>query len=214
MIGAYLHGPKYVRSQHEPRIRSVFGSAGASPSQIRQLINRLRTRTVYKRLLVRAEHRKTWGKERCPANPGDGTIHGTETILFRHTIRFSEGWAREWFVAGLTCGENLAERCAIQFCAGRADKRTMYLKDPVVKEQQAGPFNLVVRAASTSCAGKMVDDNVLKQLGDLAATLSFRPEIQVRGNRLAVYLADRNATVDDVEALRNLADFAGSVANV
>lgn len=148
-----------------------------------------------------------------PKDVVDGILNGSEAILFRHSIRFSEGWAREWFVAGVSSAETIAERCAVQFCKGRADKSTMYLKDPVVKELKVGPFNLVVRAASRSYAGKIVDDGVLKQLAGLAGNLSFRPEIQVRGKRIVAYPADRNVTVDDVETLGDLFEFTKSAAS-
>jgi hypothetical protein len=143
-----------------------------------------------------------------------GIMNGLEVILFRHSIRFSEGWAREWLVSGVTSAETIAERCAVQFCKGKADKSTMYLQDPVVKKQKAGLFNLVVRATGPSYAGKIVDDGVLKQLSGLAGDLSFRPEIQVRGKRIVAYLADRNATVDDVETLGNLFKFTISAASI
>jgi hypothetical protein len=149
-----------------------------------------------------------------PKDVVDGILNGSEAILFRHSIRFSEGWAREWFVAGVTSAETIAERCAVQFCQGRADKSTMYLQDPVVKEQKVGPFNLVVRAADPTFAGKIVEEGVLKQLADLARDLSFRPEIQVRGKRIVAYLADRNATVDNVETLENLFEFTKSAAAI
>jgi hypothetical protein len=149
-----------------------------------------------------------------PKDVVNGILNGSEAILFRHSIRFSEGWAKEWFVAGVTSAETIAERCAVQFCKGRADKNTMYLQDPVVKEQKVGPFNLVVRAAGPSSAGKIVDEGVLKQLADLAGNLSFRPEIQIRGKRIVAYLADRNATVDDVETLESLFEFTKSAASV
>ena len=148
-----------------------------------------------------------------PKDVVDGIMNGSEAILFRHSIRFSEGWAREWFVAGLTSAEPIAERCAVQFCKGRTDKSSMYLQDPVVKEQKVGPFNLVVRAANQSCAGKMVEDGFLKQIAGLASNLSFRPEIQVRGKRIVAYPADRNASVDDVETLGNLFEFTKSAAS-
>ncbi len=143
-----------------------------------------------------------------------GIMNGSEAILFRHSIRITEGWAREWFDSGVTSAETIAERCAVQFCKGRADKSTMYLQDPVVKEQKIGPFNMVVRAAPPSYAGKIMDDSVLNQLSGLAGDLSFRPEIQVRGKRIVAYLADRNATVDDVETLINLFEFTKSAASV
>jgi len=149
-----------------------------------------------------------------PKDVVNGILNGSESILFRHSIRFSEGWAREWFVAGVTSAETIAERCAVQFYKGRVDKSTMYLRDPVVKEQEVGPFNLVVRATGPSSAGKIMDEGVLKQLADLARNLSFRPEIQVRGKRIVAYLADRNATVEDEETLMSLFEFTKSVASM
>jgi hypothetical protein len=149
-----------------------------------------------------------------PKDVVHGIASGLEAILFRHRIRFSEGWAREWFVAGVTSAETIAERCAVQFCKRRADRSTMYLQDPVVKEQKVGPFNLIVRAAGPSYAGKIVDDGVLKQLAVMAENLPFRPEIQVRGKRIAAYLADRNAEVEDAETLGTLLEFTRSAASV
>jgi hypothetical protein len=149
-----------------------------------------------------------------PKDVVDGTMNGSEVILFRHMIRFSEGWAREWFVAGLTCTDPLAERCSVQFCKGRLDKRSMYLQDPIVKERKIGAFNLVVRAASRSYASKIVDDGFLKQIAGLAGNLSFRPEIQIRGKRIAAYPADRNVSVEDVETLGKLFEFTKSATSV
>jgi len=143
-----------------------------------------------------------------------GVMHGSEAILFRHYTRFSEGWAKEWFVAGVISEEILAERCAVQFCKSRADKEKIYLPDPVVKELKVGTFNLVVRAMSPSCAGKIMDDDVLRQLAGLAGNLSFRPEIQVREKRIVAYLADRNAPVVDVETLEDLFKFTNSAVGI
>ena len=143
-----------------------------------------------------------------------GILNGSEVILFRHSTRFSEGWAREWFVAGVTSSETVAGRCAVQFCKAKADKTTMYLQDPITKEQKIGSFNLVVRAADPFSAGRILDEGVLNQLADIAGILTFRPEIQIRGKRIVAYLADRNATVDDVETLENLFEFAKRAASV
>jgi len=143
-----------------------------------------------------------------------GMSNGSEALLFRHRIRFSEGWAREWFVAGVNSAETIAKRCAIQFCKGKADKSTMYLQDPVLTEQKVGAFIMVVRAAEPSSAGKIVEPGVLNCLADLAGNIPFRPEIQVRGKRIVAYPADRNTTVDDVETLEKLFQFTKSAASV
>ncbi|MFC1813932.1 hypothetical protein ACFL03_14705 [Thermodesulfobacteriota bacterium] len=145
-----------------------------------------------------------------PNDVVEGKLNGAAAILFRHRVRFLEGWAREWFVAGITNDETISERCTVQFCKGNADKDTIYLQDPIIKELNIGPFLMVVRASGTSSAGKTLDEGVLKQLADLAENLSFRPEIQIRGNRLAAYLADRNATIENPETIDDLFEFARS----
>ncbi len=142
-----------------------------------------------------------------------GSMDGEKVILFRHSIRYSEGWAREWFVAGVRCPESLSEACAIEFHEGKADRTSNYLADPVVKEKKVGPFNLSVRAASPSHAGMFMHDHVLNQLANSAQKLSFRPEIQVRGNRVAAYPADRNATIEQVETLESLLAFTRSASS-
>ena len=147
-----------------------------------------------------------------PKDVVNGRLNGSEIILFRHSIRFSESWAREWFVAGISSTEILAERCSLQFCKRSSDKQTMYLRDPVLKEQSFGSYNMVVRAVDPFSGGKIVNEVVLKQLYDLASNLSFRPEIQVRGKRIVAYPADRNATIDDVETLENLFEFTKNAA--
>lgn len=147
-----------------------------------------------------------------PQDVVSGTVSSFETVLFRHSIRYSEGWGREWFVVGLTAAELIAERCTVQFCKGRADKNAMHLPDAIVKEQKIGPFDVVVRAPTPSHAGKMIDDRVLRQLAGFAEELSFRPEIQVRGKRIIAYLADRNATLDGAETLGELLEFTKRAA--
>lgn len=149
-----------------------------------------------------------------PKNVVSGTANRSPVVLFRHFIRFSEGWAREWFVAGVTAPEIIADRCSVQFCKKATERNTIYLPDTVVKEYNAGPFRMVVRTASPSAAGRMAEDRVLTQLAGLAGKLSFRPEIQVRGKRLAAYAADRNAAVDDVQTLNALLEFAQAAARV
>jgi len=143
-----------------------------------------------------------------PKDVVSGAENSLGVLIFRHSIRYSEGWAREWFVAGLTATDHIADRCSVQFCRRRSDKRTMHLQDDIVKEQTFGSFSIVVRAESASHAGKLLDDNCLQQLASLAEKLSFRPEIQVRGKRVIAYLAARNATVDDVNTIGDLLEFA------
>jgi hypothetical protein len=152
--------------------------------------------------------------ETIPVDVVSGSLNNAETILFRHHIRLGEGWGREWFVAGITTDHALARRCAIQFCKRRSDRSSMYLPDPIIEEQSGGTYDVVVRAAVPADAGKLTDPGVLQRLSRLGADLSFRPEIQVRGNRIAAYPAGRNATIEDVTTLASLAEFTRRVAGI
>jgi hypothetical protein len=143
-----------------------------------------------------------------------GTLRGLAVVLFRHRTRFYEGYSREWWVAGVQADRDLAERCSVQLLEGSAAVDSIYLRDSVVKQKETGSFRVVVRAPSESAAGRMADDDVLQRLSRLARSLPFRAEIQIRGSRVAAYLADRNATIEGVEDLRKLLDFSFSVASM
>ena len=149
-----------------------------------------------------------------PKDVVHGEMNGVKVILFRHSIRYSEGWAREWFVAGVAGAASSLERCAIQFLKAKAHPISMHLQDSIVKEHKAAPFNLALRAASQAHAVKVIDANVLNRISGLAGELPFRPEIQVRGNRVAAYPADRNETIDGVETLERLLAFTRSAAKI
>ena len=149
-----------------------------------------------------------------PEDVVTGSMDGRQVVLFRHRIRYGEGWAREWYVAGLVLAEPMARGCAVQFCKRRSHRSTLYLEDGIVKERQLRFFTLVVRAAAPAAAGCLMEDRVLAQLDRLAGGLPFRPEIQVRGARLIAYPADRNAVLDDGDALAVLVRFAGHAADI
>jgi hypothetical protein len=143
-----------------------------------------------------------------------GTIEGMGVVLFRHSTLFYEGDAREWFVAGVRSNADIAERCSVQFLEHGASKDTMYLRDPVVEEQETGSFQVVVRAPNRASAGRMVDGDVLRKLSSLADMLSFRPEIQVRGPRVAVYPADRNESVENAAVVGQILDCCRHIATM
>ncbi len=149
-----------------------------------------------------------------PKDVVHGKTKGGESILFRHQSRFSEGWAREWFVAGITNAEPIVERCTIQFFKGKAITDSVYLKDPVVRELAIGPFNVIVRAETDSSTYQIINEDVLNQLVAIARKLHFTPEIQIRGKRVIAYLADRNSSVDNLETLEALFEFVKVVAGI
>lgn len=150
-----------------------------------------------------------------PKDLVSGSLDGMEVVAFRHRTRIYEGYTMEWSVVGLTTGQEMARRCSVQLLRKGTRSSTMYLTDGVIIEVEAGPFRLVVRAPELEAAGSFSSEDVLARLAELADRLRFRPDIQVRGKRIAVYPAGRNDTVESTDDLIALLHFAqGAVAAV
>ncbi len=143
-----------------------------------------------------------------PEDVVSGVFEGRPVVAFRHMTRFAEDETREWFVAGVEAPVTIAVRSAVQFQKPRSSVRTSYLKDPIAKEAERAGLHLVVRAPTPDDAGPLMQDDLLDALAERASSLPFRPEIQIRGNRLAAYPASRNASLDGVDQLAALMQFA------
>lgn len=146
-----------------------------------------------------------------PTDVVTGMISGRQMILYRHRIRFTEGWAREWFVAGVSNLTLPPFYGAIQFFHSQHEIDSVYLARPVIRQQQVDDWLLVLRADDKDMT--FLDDNKLQALAALASRLDFRPEIQFQPDRLAVYIADRNLQVDKT-LLSQLSDFACDSADL
>lgn len=121
----------------------------------------------------------------------------------------------EWAIVGLTARQQMADRCSVQFLRRRTQTSTTYLKDGLIIEADAAPFRVMVRAPDLKASGSFSNKDVLTRLAELAGELRFRPEIQVRGKRIAVYPAGRNDTLESADDLDALLHFArGAMAAV
>ncbi|MDZ7828128.1 MAG: hypothetical protein U5K33_01145 [Halofilum sp. (in: g-proteobacteria)] len=144
----------------------------------------------------------------------NGVLDGQGMFVFRQGKASSEASAPAWVVAGLELKKPIADRCAVQFCRNSADREVDYLADPVVKEHEVGASTVVVRARDAAGAGRLVEERVLEQLVDRAGQLPFRPEMQIRGNRIIAYPADHHTTIDHRKDLDHLMGLAKRAANV
>lgn len=149
-----------------------------------------------------------------PTDVVSGDIGGDRVLAFRHTSRFAEGNAREWLVAGVNAQQAIAPRAAVQFLKPRSSPDTLYLADPITEEHEVAGFRLIVRSPTPDAAGALLLEDRMRALAKAASRLPFRPEIQVREHRLAAYPASRNASLDDVDQLAALMQFAREAAQV
>jgi len=143
-----------------------------------------------------------------------GTLDGVRILLFRHAASESEDEPGAWFVAGVEAREPVASRGSVQFCRQGADSDTRYLRDPVLKREEIGLFDVVVRAADASSAGELLDQQLLRQLAERAEELSLHPEIQVRDRRVVVYPANPGTARNEVQTLDRLLALARRTAGI
>jgi len=150
-----------------------------------------------------------------PQDVVSGVLDGQRIFVFRLGLRDPDGSAHEWFVAGLQLKKPIADRCSVQFCLPGADTETSYLADPIVNQQQTDSFDAVVRARDAAGAGRLMEEQVLGQLATHAEQFPFRPELQVRQDRIIAYPADRDTAIDhanDLDLLMGLTKRAASIA--
>ena len=151
------------------------------------------------------------------SNPKDvvsGVLDGQRIFVFRLDTRDSEGSAREWSVAGLQLKKPIADRCSLQFCPPEGCSESTQLHEPIVKEQEIGSYNVVVRSGDSSGAGRLTEEKVLGPIAARAGQLAFRPELQVRGARMIAYPADRHTTIDHANELDRLLALVKTTADI
>ena len=149
-----------------------------------------------------------------PTDVASGLIDGHRVVAFRHVSRFDEGNAREWLVAGVEAPTAIASRAAVQFLTPRGSADTLYLEDPIAKEHDVAGARVVLRSPTPDAAGALLQEQRLEALADAASRLPFRPELQVRDHRVVAYPASRNASLDGVDQLTALIQFALEAAKI
>lgn len=141
-----------------------------------------------------------------------GRLNGRNMIAFRHSTRFTEGDAREWYVVGVSAAHSIAERASVQFLDASEDESTRYLRDGVVAEHTINGLRVVVRGPTPHAAHRLLDQAVFADLAELVADVWSRPEIQVRQERIAIYPKGRSVTIDRPDRLTELLEVAIAVS--
>ncbi|MCP5115519.1 MAG: hypothetical protein GY953_32230 [bacterium] len=96
----------------------------------------------------------------------------------------------------------------------KSQLQTMYLSDPVRHTADCPPFQIALRGRSSDEVAALVDAAKLNGLASLAGSVPFRPEVQIRDDRVAAYTADRNFDPRSMADLEKLVDFTSRAANM
>ena len=149
-----------------------------------------------------------------PMNVVTGGVDEGELCVFVHSTRVYEGYEREWFVCILRTENHLCSAASIERRRGRLREVTELGGDPIVSFRQDLRFErmFVVVGQDADRLRLLLASPVRELLLERTPRLPFVPGIQLRGDRVAVYLADRNADLADVDEVGQLVAFTRDLA--
>lgn len=140
-----------------------------------------------------------------------GDVPEGNICLFVHGTREWEGNARLWTICLLACSKHVGPTARIR---PREVRHVREINDDPVVTFGGGRFDQLfeVRSPRPEQLRSALDEGTRKSIVDQAEALPFTVEIQILGDRVAVYPGRRNDQAGDVEELERMVALARSVA--
>jgi hypothetical protein len=149
-----------------------------------------------------------------PKNVVLGDVDEGRLCAFVHGTREQEDQARQWFVCVIEAAKPLCGAVLVRSRRTEARRVREVGVAPEVSFDEDPDFHrrFLVRARDAAGARRCLGSEARRFLLAGAGRLPFVPEAQIRGRRLAVYLAERNAEPESVEDLSALVSFTRGLA--
>lgn len=146
--------------------------------------------------------------EREPQNVVHGSRDEGELCLFQHGVRVTDGDARLYTVCVLRSPRTLGGPFLLRFPRGGRAPETRASLGASIAIEGVDPGELVAEAATEDAVPGALDAATGRALAEAEGALPFRAELQVHDQRVAAYLAERNADPESGEDLDRLVAFA------
>jgi hypothetical protein len=144
---------------------------------------------------------------RIPSNVSLGRVAEGRSCLFQHSLRVDEGRSFEWHVCLIETDRPLCDSLVLRFLRGSAaPSNPFYSNDEIVLDPK-WECHVVALGSDADRAAQLLRAETLAKLVEGADRLPWRVDLQVRGDRVAVYLSERNADPESPEDLARLLDF-------
>jgi hypothetical protein len=144
---------------------------------------------------------------RIPSNVILGRVAEGRGCLFQHSLRVDEGRSFEWHVCLIEAERHLCDSLVLRFLHGRAAPSNPFYSNDEIPLDPKWECHVVALGSDADRAAQLLRAETLAKLVEGADRLPWRVDLQVRGDRVAVYLAERNADPESPEDLARLLDF-------
>ena len=150
---------------------------------------------------------------RIPSNVVVGEVAEGRVCLFQHSLRVHEGYAFQWNVCLVQTQRPLCDSLVLRFLRGSpAPPNPLYAGDEIPPDPK-WEQQLVAHGSDPDTAARLLPAELLAELVERADRLPWRVDLQIRGDRIAAYPAERNADLESPEQLVALFDFTRSAAH-
>ncbi|AKB85514.1 hypothetical protein [Methanococcoides methylutens] len=142
-----------------------------------------------------------------PENVVIGSVPEGKIYLFQHYVRIYEGNALQLDVCILELEKPIIDRLIIRFKKGKSRLTNDLYTMPELDIDPKWTNDVAIYKNDPKFKD-VLDDSTLTTLVQKANNLPWRTDLQIKNNLLAVYIAERNSSVESENDLSLLIDFA------
>lgn len=149
-----------------------------------------------------------------PKNVIMGTAPEGTFYFFQHHRRHYEDYAFQFNVLVLELNRYVAESLIICFKKGKSKLTNHFYTNPELPISEKWTEQIIVYGKNKNESLSLLEDANLKMLIQNANSLPWRVDLQIQKDRMAVYIADRNADIEKESDFFKLKEFAQNAAEV
>ncbi|MEL4305242.1 hypothetical protein [Methanococcoides sp. LMO-2] len=147
----------------------------------------------------------------APENVIIGSVPKGRIHYFQHHVRISEGNAIHLNVCLLQLKNTICDALIVRFKKESSRLTNELYTMPELELDQNWSKDVVIYGNYTDI-NEVLDDITLTKIVEKANELPWRIDLQIKNNLVAVYIAERNASVENESDLSALKDFTEYVA--
>ena len=142
-----------------------------------------------------------------PHNVISGSIPEGSIHFFQHTVRVYDGYALQLNVFFLQLNTPINQSLVIRFKKGKKKISNLFYTDPEIPLDETLSGDIVVHGKDSDAILQFINTIDLSNIIRSANKLKWRVDLQIKNDRIALYLSERNADIETHEDLIALLEF-------
>jgi len=143
-----------------------------------------------------------------------GSIPEGQIYFFQHSVRVYQGYAFKFYVFLLQPKKPVHESVIIRFKKGKKKLSNTFYTDSEIIVDKKWSKDILVYGNNQNSINRFFETINLLKLIKIANELPWRVDLQIKNNCYAIYLAERNADLENNEDITRLLDFTKETAKI